>query len=394
MATLQAIVSEKIIAAGGAITFADYMSEVLYHPTLGYYNRMDMTIGERGDFYTSPMVHPIFGHCVARQIRDIWKQMGSPDPFVILEMGAGTGALARDLLDEWDRLQQLKDRHDPIIGQQQANPVGKTIALRYLIVEQSPILRDKQAETTSEIARERIEWYSTLQEIHDYGSLLGVIVSNELFDALPVHRLTFENGRLQERYVTLSDLPGEDEPSFAEVTGPLSDDGLVSIFPDEMLNLMEEGDRFEVSLQWGTVIRQMAAALKEGSIITIDYGDTAPEVYWTHAKKGGIRCCYKQALVTDPYVRVGLQDLTADADFSYLQRTGEAVGFTTTWFSNQSEFLEKFGFLDKVTELQRMAFKDLRADFEMQRMLTLYLPQNGLGGLCKVLVQQKAANAE
>lgn len=376
MTSLQATVTEQIIAAGGMITFADYMGEALYHPTLGYYNRMEMTIGERGDFYTSPMVHPIFGQCIARQIRDIWKQMGSPNRFVILEMGAGTGALARDLLEEWDRLQQLSD-------------------IRYLIVEQSPALRKKQAETTSDIARERIEWYSTLQEIPDYGSLVGVIVSNELFDALPIHRLIFENGRLQERYVTLSGFPGEDRAPFTEVTGPLSDNELVSIFPDEMLNLMEEGDRFEVSPQWGTVIRRMAAALQEGSVITIDYGGKAPEVYWTHAQKGGIRCYYKQALVTDPYARIGLQDLTADVDFSYLERVGETSGLATAWYSNQAEFLEKFGFLDKVMELQRMAFKDLRADFEMQRMLTLYLSQNGLGDVCKVLVQQKApADAE
>lgn len=334
---------------------------------------------------------------------------GGPNPFLIVEMGAGTGALAKDVLTEWDRLQQaskspinsnMDEQHQATTDTKEREmahqpddntdkTVDKTVDTRYIIVEQSPILREKQKETTMEIARERMEWHSTLQEIPDYGLLVGVIVSNELFDALPVHRLVFEEGRLQERYVILADSQAEGEPPFTEVTGPLSDDGLASVLPEEMMNVMEEGDRFEVSPHWGRVMKQMTGALKQGSIMTIDYGDTAPDVYWNHAHTGGIRCYFKQALVTDPYERIGQQDITADVDFSYLQRVGESAGFETIWFTNQSEFLENLGFLDKVQQLQRMAFKDLRADFEMQRMLTLYLPQNGLGDACKVLIQRK-----
>lgn len=370
MSEIKNIIIDKIKQSAGRIPFSEFMSEALYHPTLGYYNRPEMTIGERGDFYTSPMVHSIFGHCVARQINSLWKEIGSPDSFVILEMGAGTGALAKDVLTEWDRLHT------------NASP-----PLKYIIVEQSPVLRQKQRETTSESAQERINWYSTLREIPEYGSLTGVILSNELFDALPVHRLTFKHGRLQESYVAIKT---EDDSSLRldEIIGELSDPNLASLVPEKVVVELQEGDRIEVSPLWGNVLDDMADALQAGFVLTIDYGDSAPDVYWKHVNGDGIRCFYKQALVTDPYDRIGNQDITADVDFTYLQRIGEQKGLETFWFSNQTEFLERFGFLKKVEELQRMSFKDLRADFELQKMLALYLPQ-GLGDACKVLIQRK-----
>ncbi|GAX89884.1 class I SAM-dependent methyltransferase [Effusibacillus lacus] len=374
MNQLHHLIADKIRSAGGRITFAEYMAEALYHPMLGYYNRPEMTIGEQGDFFTSPMVHPVFGHCVGRQIYQLWLEMGSPSSFTLLEMGAGTGALARDLLQEWDRLQA----NEPAAN---SGPV----ALRYVIVEQSPVLRGRQRETASETGKGRIEWHATLQEVPGYGSLEGVILSNELFDALPYHRLVMDKGRLLERYVTL-----EEDGSFAEVTAPLSDERLPLLLDEQIREGLEEGDRLVLSPAAGKVIREMADALNKGYVLTIDYGNLSPDVHWQSARSGGIRCYYKQTLNHDPYTRVGEQDITADVDFSYLQREGGQVGLETVRFSTQSDFLENFGFLDKVTDLQRMAFRDLRADFELQKMLTLYLPQ-GLGDACKVLMQSKGA---
>jgi SAM-dependent MidA family methyltransferase len=369
MNPLHRIIAEKIQKAGGRLPFADFMAEALYHPDLGYYNRPDMTIGEHGDFYTSPMIHPIFGQCLARQIHSLWAQLGSPDTFAIVEMGAGTGALARDLLTEWDRIQT------------------QDVSLRYLIVEQSSVLQAKQQETAEEAACGRIAWHSDLKEMDGYGSLVGVIVSNELFDALPVHRLIVEDGLLQERFVAFDDSDGEG--CFREITGPLSDERLADLLDPVVKEQLENGDRMEVCPAAGRVLTAMADALQRGFLITIDYGDRSPDVYWRSIRTGGIRCYYKQSLAADPYQRIGEQDITADVDFSFLERTGEQAGLTTVRFATQSEFLEKMGFLDKVTQLQRRAFQDLRADFELQKMLTLYLPQ-GLGDACKVLIQEKA----
>ncbi|WP_018130726.1 class I SAM-dependent methyltransferase [Effusibacillus pohliae] len=378
MNLLQKRIIEKIRLAGGRIPFADYMAEALYHPEWGYYNRPEMTIGERGDFYTSPMIHPIFGQCVARQMFRFWRQLDAPPAFTIVEMGAGTGALARDLLAEWDRLQAAAF----------GTGTGQPVDLRYRIVEQSPVLREMQRESTREIANGRISWHSTLPEVPGYGSLTGVVFSNELFDALPVHRLTMQDGRLQELYVTVRDA-GEGAV-FEEEPGQLSDEKLASVLSDEILRQLEEGDRLAVSLLAGDAIGAMADALRQGFVLTIDYGDLAPDMYRKSVRTGGIRCYRKQTLVFNPYERVGEQDITADVDFSYLQRMGEEKGLRTIWFLTQTEFLEGLGFLAKVTELQRLAFQDLRADFELQKMLTLYLPQ-GLGDACKVLIQRKGS---
>lgn len=358
----------RTVQANGKITFAEYMAEALYHPELGYYNRPEMTIGERGDFYTAPMVHPVFGQCIARLIHQLWQQLGSPATFTVLEMGAGTGALARQILTEWEQL----------------NP--GPVNLQYVIVEQSPVLRQKQREETKEAAAGRIAWFSFLQEVAGFGSLTGVVISNELFDALPVHHLEMDNGQLQERFVTLLDQDGV--PQLAETTGPLSDDKLPFLLGDQVLSALEDGDQVTVCPAASQVIGDMADALQQGFVITIDYGDRSPDVYWKSVRTGGIRCYYKQSLVKDPYQRIGEQDITADVDFSLLQREGKKKGLRTVSFSTQSEFLEKWGFLDKVAEFQRLAFKDLRADFELQKMLTLYLPQ-GLGDACKVLIQEK-----
>lgn len=378
MDELQKAVIEKIRLAGGRITFAEYMAEALYHPTLGYYNRPRMTIGDHGDFFTAPAVHPIFGQCVAGQVRQLWSELGSPSRFSIVEVGAGTGALARDLLTEWDRLQKADNRD---IGPSPAD-------LRYHIVEQSAVLRQKQRETAAEAAAGRITWHTALREIPGYGSLTGVILSNELFDALPVHRLIVEGGQLRERYVTLRNT-AEGDVRLEEETGPLSDIKLGFIPSEDALAGLEEGDRLEVCPLAGEVMAAMADALERGYVVTIDYGDISPNVYLKSARTGGIRCYYRQTLVADPFRRIGEQDITADVDFSYLQRTGEGKGLKTIRLVTQSEFLESFGFLDRVAELQRLAFKDLRYDFELQRMLTLYLPQ-GLGTACKVLVQAKS----
>lgn len=373
MQRLPAIIHQKIQEFGGRITFADFMSLALYHPTLGYYNRPSMTIGENGDFYTSPMVHEIFGQCMARQIYYCWQGLGSPARFVIVEMGAGTGALARDVLVEWDRLHTEAGSREAVTAE-------------YYIVEQSPILQSTQQQTTAEIANGRITWQQTLAELPGYGSLTGVVLTNELFDALPVHRLIFEGGQLQERYVTAA--AASDRVDFSEVSGELSDAKLAGLLPESVLQQLADGERVEVSAIAGEVLQSMADALQAGFILTVDYGDEAPAVYWQSANTGGIRCYYKRALNRDPYIRVGEQDITADVDFSFLQLKGQQAGLQTVAFSTQSEFLERLGFLDKIQALQRLAFIDLRADFELQRMLSLYLP-DGLGTACKVLIQAK-----
>jgi SAM-dependent MidA family methyltransferase len=363
MNPLIARIQQKIREAGGRITFASFMEEVLYHPLFGYYNRDSITIGEGGDFYTAPMVHPIFGQCVARQILEIWEQMGCPTKFTVIEMGAGNGTLARDMLQEWRKDESFSE------------------ALTYIIVEQSPVLQKQQKQQLKE-TKASLDWYWKLSEIPQYGKLTGVIVSNELFDALPVHRLMMENGELVERYVTWM------EDAFKEVSGPISDERFAEILDIRMLEQLLEGDRLDVSLRTGEVLREMANLMSRGCIITFDYGDEQPDVYLKYVSKGGIRCYFHQKLQYNPFEKIGEQDITADVDFTYLMRTGEEVGLQTAGITTQTNFLAGLGFLEKAAELGERALRDFQADFELQRMLSLFLPQ-GLGDAVKVLIQYK-----
>ncbi|WP_157729580.1 class I SAM-dependent methyltransferase [Tumebacillus algifaecis] len=357
--SLVALLHEK-----GQLTFAEFMETALYHPTAGYYNRPAMTIGPGGDFYTSPMVHPIFGACLARQVWQMWNLLDRPDPFFVLEMGAGVGTLAVDFL-------RMAERDAAFFN-----------AVRYHIVEQGEHLRGRQQAYAAECGfADKIAWFQSLDEVA--GGQVGVIFSNELFDALPVHRL----GKLDEGYVEY--YISADGDGYCEVAGALSDPQLLDLVDEETKAQLQVGERFEVCPAAADVIVAMGGLLERGFVLTIDYGNLAPEVHLRHRKGTGVRAFWKQKLV-EPLERVGEQDLTADLDFSLLIRRGEAVGLCEVGFTDQMHFLGGNGFLNKVADLQKRAREhlDLMADEELHKMLALFMPQS-LGEVFKVLIQVK-----
>lgn len=356
----------------GRLTFAEFMQTALYHPDAGYYNRPTMTIGDGGDFFTSPMVHPIFGACVARQIHQFWRLLGSPEPFTVLEMGAGVGTLAVDLLKT--------SQQDPQYYE----------ALRYVIVEQGRRLRKKQfAHAREQGVDQKIGWVDSLEEVQAHpklGSFVGVIVTNELFDALPVHRLQRTEDGYGEFYIE-----GDGEGGYREVLGELSDLALLDLLDEETKGHLDPGDRFEVCPAAGEVIEGMGRLLERGFVLTVDYGDIAPDMHLRHVNGDGVRAFYRQAPAA-VLEQVGAQDLTADVDFSLLMRRGEQAGLATVGYTTQMHLLGGNGLLQKVQELQQRWF-DLSADAEMQKMLGLFLP-HGLGDLFKVLIQGKGIDPE
>ncbi|MBL0386405.1 SAM-dependent methyltransferase [Tumebacillus sp. ITR2] len=357
------------LASEGRVTFAEFMGTALYHPTAGYYNRQEMTIGEGGDFYTSPMVHPIFGACIARQVFQLWVELGRPASFMLLEMGAGVGQLAVDLLRT-------------VAG---ANP-GFFAAIQYVIVEQGAHLRERQKSNLHEHGfTEKVTWYETLDEVPGQGEREGVILSNELFDALPVHRLGKSGDGFVEYYVVA------DGAGFAEEPGPLSDPKLADLVDEDTKAHLPEGERVAVCPAAVDVLQAMGRLLNRGFVMTIDYGNLAPDVHLQHKQADGVRGYYYQKL-TQPLQYVGQQDLTADVDFSLLIRSGEKVGLHEVGFTTQMKLLGGNGFLQKVQELRNKRF-DLMADAELYRMLNLFLPQS-LGDVFKVLFQAKGVSTE
>lgn len=359
------------IASQGRITFAEFMDTALYHPTHGYYNRPEMTIGEGGDFFTSPMVHPIFGACVARQVYEFWQLLGAPQEFLLLEMGAGVGTMAVDVLRQ--------SRTDDNFYN----------AIRYVIVEQSPNLRDRQKANLQEHGHlEKVSWYETLDAVLEaLGPQTGIIMSNELFDALPVHRLVVTEEGYGELYIEQDPANG----GYREVQGPLSAPSLIELIDEPTLSRLDPGDRFEVCPGAGDVIEAMGRLLDKGFVLSIDYGNKSPDMHLLHVSGDGVRAFYKQA-AAQPLERVGEQDLTADVDFSLLVLRGEAAGLQEVGFTTQLYLLGGNGILHKIYELQKKWF-DLNADAELQKMLGLFLPK-GLGDLFKVLIQVKGLDPE
>jgi len=342
----------------GRITFTRFMEMALYDPEEGYYTFSGERIGLGGDYYTSPDVHPIFGRLLAKQIRQMETLLPGPEPFTILEMGAGKGLLGRDLL----------------VGLKAIAPETWK-RFRYVVIERSPAMAAKQkALLASSGLSASVRWVLSLEEILNEGPLVGCALSNELVDAFPVHRVVATKDGLEEIYV------GWREDRFIETRDLPSTPDLAAYF--DRLNIrLAEGQQAEVNLDAARWIRDVGKALDRGFVVTIDYGHPASELFASHRKKGSLLCYYRHTVNDDPYARIGEQDITAHVDFTELARAGAEVGLSVTGFTNQLNFLMSLGIAQEME----------RADPESPEMLSVkrLLARESMGGVFKVLIQHK-----
>lgn len=356
---IAAIASE--IAASGAIPFVRFMELALYHPQYGYYMRPPQPGSERigwsGDFYTSSDVHPILGQALARQAEQLDALLGHPAPFTVIEMGAGKGLLARDFLQALDQSADLASR------------------LRYVLVERSPAMRLLQAQHLRPwTARPGVvAWVEDLRSIPP-SSVVGLLFSNELPDAFPVHRIEMRDGRVWEIFVRFAD------GRFMEEVQPVADAALAAHLTSLNLGL-PNGYRTEVNLQALTWMEGVARAIDRGVAITIDYGHTAQDLYNADRSDGTLLCYYSQLTSDNPYERVGEQDMTSHVDFSSLAAVGEAHGLHVTGYTNQLSFLMGLGVEDMIGRLEPES-PEFRAAIHLLR-------PDGMGTTFKVLVQHK-----
>ncbi len=357
-ATLFAALRE---AAGdrGWLPFSTYMDLALFHPEAGYYARLE-AVGAAGDFATSPSLSPSFGKLFARQFHQIWRHMGHPSRFDLIELGPGAGQFAASVLAEVEQLPRFKR------------------ALCYGLVERSASLRTTQAkrlERWSKLTR----WGETLAEVAPSG-VNGVIVSNEFFDALPCHRLVQTREGLREIAVRVV---GE---RLEEIVVPLGTERLAAELAAEGLAL-KLGQRIEISLASLDAMAEIGARLRQGAVITVDYGDVAREVYSPRRMGGSVRGFYRHLAVSDPYARPGEQDLTYDVNFTALARRGERAELATLGLLPQGDVLSNLGFDREIAELRRGKSR-LEADQASAALEKLVHPQ-GMGGAFKVLFQGK-----
>jgi len=340
---------KKLIVERGRITFAKFMEMALFSPRGGYYTSEEHR--KERDYYTAPVAHPVFGALVTLQLEQMWELMGSPSPFYVLEVGAGGGVLARDILEYSSGLTSAFSN-----------------ALKYIQVDYEPPL-------SSQVDAQFIKASGL-----PFRDVVGCVLSNELLDAFPVHRFAIQGNRLKEVYVTLKEaelVEVLDEPSTPRLEQRLSCLGLD----------LPEGFQGEVNPAMDAWIEEISRVLKLGFVLTIDYGHMAQDMYSSGRARGTLRCYYRHVLEGNPYRRIGRQDITAHVDFSSLMRSGEDHGLTPVGFTTQREFLHNLGFsrfLDFLGERQLP-----QRERDANRMGMLELVKAGEMGDFKVLAQAK-----
>ena len=342
------------IDARGRITFAEFMALVLYSPRGGYYSSLT-TSGRAQDYFTAPSAHPAFGALLALQLEVMWRLLGCPQRFVVVEQGAGSGRLAKDINAYASHLDSSFKK-----------------ALLYVAVERS-------------VGAMSLDGNAFFQMVSAAGlpfqKLTGCILSNELLDALPVHRVAMRNGRVREIYVTHTQgrlLEIEDDPSTSLIEARLA---------EECVDL-EEGQRGEVCLELEPWIHQVANVLEQGFVLTIDYGHSAQELYSSRRFHGTLRSYYHHTLAADPYIRVGEQDITAHVDFTAVEALGSKYGLCNQPMQTQASFLDNLGLRSFQRRLAASGLSQRERDANRMGMLELARP-GGMGDF-KVLVQRKS----
>lgn len=352
------------------ITFAEYMDLVLYHPQHGYYATHPVNIGKQGDFLTSPHWGGYFGELLAEQFLEMWHILQRPNNFTMVEMGAGQGILAEQILG------YLKQKHLDFFQ-----------TIEYLIVEKSEVLKAQQKQRLKSY---QVRW-SDWDEIY-YSSITGCLFSNELVDAFPVHKFIIKNLEIREIYVT-SDSQG----NFVEITDQISTPEIAEYFKLVDIDLFSfadiEGYQSEVNLQALDWVKVVSDKLLKGYVLTIDYGYQAARYYNPVRREGTLQCYYQHHRNNDPYWNVGRQDITAHVDFTALEKQGNLSELETLGFTQQGLFLMALGLGDRLNELSNNQGFSVEEVFRRREALHSLIDPMGLGNF-GVLVQSKSLSEE
>lgn len=347
----------------GPMPFVDYMRSCLYDPEFGYYGRFESR--RFADFYTSVDVHPIFGRLLARQLAEMWDLLGRPAEFVVVESGAGTGRLAAHILDF--AVRELRSFYD---------------VLRYVAVEQSAARRAAHQESIgAHLARGRA--FSAAELPPEVP--VGCILSNELLDALPVHRVVMLPKGLREVYVA------EDTGTLTEKLGPLSTAEIAGYFEEQGITL-QENQQAEVGLEVCRWVMDAGRRVGRGFVLSIDYGREAAELY-NERHMSGTLMAYSEHRATEDFLqRPGEQDLTAHVNFTALDLWGRHVGLVKTGCVSQMQFLVAMGRGNEFADLYEPGATEMDRIRARLMLKTLIHPE-GMGETFQVFVQHKGIDA-
>lgn len=358
MTPLAELLAERI-RRFGPITFAEYMRECLYHPVHGYYSQPEAR--KFADYYTSVDVHASFGRLLARQFAEMWEQLGRPREFHLVEAAAGTGRLAGQVLDF--AKEKLPEFYD---------------AVRYVAVERSPARCDQLA---ARLAGHAAQQHCEARIDMPAKIAVGCVFSNELLDALPVHRVAQEKGVLREIFVT------SEGRRFSEVRMPLSTCAISEYFAGQNIVLIE-GQKAEAGLEACDWITEIGRRLERGFVLTIDYGHEAADLFNEHHMAGTVLAYANHRASEELFAAPGEQDLTAHVNFTALRLWGERVELQTMGVVSQTAFLLALGQGNEFADLYDEGMGEAERVRARLQLKTLIFPE-GMGERFQVLVQQK-----
>lgn len=347
---LTALLRQRITEAGGWLSFADFMAITLYAPSLGYYAAGAHKFGAAGDFVTAPEMTGLFGQALARQVAEI---MTASAPYV-LEVGAGSGRLAADLLA--------------------ALAIGNTLPERYYILDVSPDLRERQRATLAAAVPQllnRVTWLDSLPE-----AFSGVVLGNELLDAMPAHIVAWRETGIHERGVGI----GADN-QFIWLEQPAQGPLLQAAEEIGQQCTLPPGYESELSLAVRAWTAEWGRRLGCGALLLIDYGFPRREFYHPQRARGTLMCHYRHRAHPDPFFWPGLQDLTVHVDFTAVIAAGHAAGLELLGYANQGQFLINCGILNDLAALPQGTQDYFRAAGAVGKLL---MPHE-MGELFKVI---------
>jgi SAM-dependent MidA family methyltransferase len=348
----------------GPMTFADYMRECLYHPMHGYYSKAEAK--RFADYYTSVDVHPIFARLLARQFAEMWESLGRPAEFLLVEGGAGVGRFAAQVLDFSEA--KLPEFY---------------YALRYVAVERSASRREQAA-----IRAQRHAAAGRFVASAEVPARIaaGCFFSNELVDALPVHRVVMEDSH-RLKPVPLEIFVGYQDGRFVDVLAPVSTCAITEYFATQNITL-GEGQHAEAGLEACDWITEIGRRLERGYVLTIDYGHPTADLFDEHHMRGTLLAYREHRANEDYYASPGEQDLTAHVNFTALENWGNRSGLETAGFTSQTAFLMALGQGNEFADLYDEGQSGAERTKARLQLKTLIHPE-GMGERFQVLVQRK-----
>lgn len=335
------------------LRFSDFMNYALYTPKLGYYQNALYTFGKKGDFITAPEMGDLFGFCIANSFKNF-----DQSPINILEIGAGSGVLAKTLLNA---------------------TTGNFLLENYFILEPSAVLQELQKQTLSQIAPSLLDKVSWLSSLPDDFS--GVIIANEVMDAIPVDVIQFESERWFYRMVEWN---GKD---FVW----RSNNNQVQVSDKQLPNSLKKNESFsqgyttEIRPHLSAWIKSLSDCLQQGHILLIDYGYPEKEYYHPQRHRGSLKCFSRHQSHNNPLEYVGLQDITAHVNFTQVAQAAVDAGLSVDGMTTQAGFLLENGILDFAPKSEKPNTEDYQFSQQVQKLTS---PEQ-MGEVVKVMALSK-----